>query len=141
MSSRAERLAGRLQALGPLEVQILDVLWDRAEPATVRDIEDAFPDLAYTTIMTTLDRLHRKGVLQRERSGRAFAYQVRCSRDELLAQLASDHIVDLLPSKGSSRPILSMFVEAVGRRDAALLDELETLVRAERKRHRRGEDR
>ena len=61
------------------------------------------------------------------------------SRDQFLGEVASDSLVSLLPQDGSSRPILSMFVEAVGRRDAAVLDELELLVRAARKRQRRGE--
>ncbi len=139
MLRTAEGAAARLVGLGPLEAQVLEVLWSRPEPLTVRDVQNAFPALAYTTVMTTLDRLYRKGFLQRQRHGRAFAYHVRHSREELLAQLASDRIVELLPSDGSSRAILSMFVEAVGRRDAALLEELEMLVRAQRRRLRSEE--
>jgi predicted transcriptional regulator len=127
-------------ALGPLEIRVLEELWARAVPATVRDLQTAFPQLAYTTLMTTLDRLHRKGLLARQRSGRAFLYEPRLAREQFLGEIASDSLVSLLPSNGSSRPILSMFVEAVGRRDAAVLDELESLVRAARKRQRRGED-
>ena len=127
-------------ALGPLEIRVLEELWVRAAPATVRDLHTSFPQLAYTTLMTTLDRLHRKGLLARQRFGRAFQYEPRLARDQFLGEIASDSLVSLLPSTGSSRPILSMFVEAVGRHDAAVLDELETLVRAARKRQRRGDD-
>ena len=130
----------RRPALGPLEIRVLEQLWARAAPAAVRDLQAAFPQLAYTTLMTTLDRLHRKGLLTRQRSGRAFLYEPRLAREQFLGEMASDSLVSLLPSDGSSRPILSMFVEAVGRRDAAVLDELESLVRAARKRQRRGDD-
>lgn len=126
--------------LGPLEVRVLELLWAGDGPRTVRDVHGAFPDLAYTTIMTTLDRLYRKRVLDRRLQGRAFAYRVRLSREELFAQLATARMVQLLPMQGSTRPILSMLVEAVGRRDVSLLDDLEALVKAERDRQRREHD-
>ncbi|MGE3274792.1 MAG: BlaI/MecI/CopY family transcriptional regulator [Vicinamibacterales bacterium] len=118
---------------GPLELRALEALWRRDEPATVRDLLDAFPGIAYTTLMTTLDRLHRKGYCTRERAGRAFAYRPRWSRDALSAELAGRALTTLLPSTASSiRPILSLLVDEVSRRDAALLDELEALVREKR---------
>jgi predicted transcriptional regulator len=120
--------------LGTLESKVLELLWSQDGPATVRHVHQAFPELAYTTLMTTLDRLHRKGVLVRCRRGRAFAYQPRCSRDELLGELLSGHVADLLAASGASAAILSTLVLAVGRRDAALLDELDALVQAERAR-------
>ena len=51
---------------------MLDALWALDRPATVRDLQPQFPASAYTTLMTTLDRLHRKGMLLREKEGRAF---------------------------------------------------------------------
>ena len=118
--------------LGPLESKVLDWLWTRTRAATVRHVWLAFPDLAYTTLMTTLDRLYRKGLLERHRLGRAFAYEPRLSRDELLRELASDQVSHLLSTAGASGAVLSTLVRAVGRRDAALLDELDALVQAER---------
>ncbi len=118
---------------GPLESRVLDVLWSRAAAASVRDLQPAFPGVAYTTLMTTLDRLFRKGVLRRDKSGRAFFYRPQFSRDELRTQLAGSAFATMLPGDGSPmRPILSQFVDAVGDRDRALLDELEELVRARR---------
>jgi predicted transcriptional regulator len=114
---------------------MLDALWSGPGLMTGRQIHGAFPELAYTTIMTTLDRLYRKGVLLRESSGRAFAYRVRCSRQEWLRQTAFDSLADLLGACGSDA-MLSTFVSAVGQRDAALLDELEALVLRERTRLR-----
>jgi predicted transcriptional regulator len=136
MSREPERPVGRPLELGPLEKQVLDVLWDAGGPLTVRHVHEHFPGLAYTTLMTTLERLHRKALLDRRPRGRAFEYTVRSTRAELVARLTADGLMSLLPDIGSSRPVLSMLVEAVGRRDAALLDELEALVQAERRRHR-----
>ncbi len=68
---------------GPLELRVLDALWHRATAACVRDLQPAFPAVAYTTLMTTLDRLYRKGYLLREKSGRAFYYRPRVSREAI----------------------------------------------------------
>ena len=120
--------------LGPLELKVLEVLWQRDRAATVRSVQPSFPRLAYTTLMTTLDRLYRKGVLRRFRLGRAFGYEPCCSRQELFGQMVSGHVVDLLAACGDSTALLSTLVEAVGHADAQLLDELEALVRAQRAR-------
>ena len=123
--------------LGPLETRLLELLWARRRPATVRQIRRATPELAYTTIMTTLDRLYRKGLLLRDKDGRAFAYAARYTRAELLSELISGHVADLLGAAQEGSLLLSTLVRAVGRRDAARLDELDALVQAERLRLRR----
>lgn len=120
--------------LGPLELKVLEVLWRRSRTSTVRQVQASFPQLAYTTLMTTLDRLYRKGVLRRFRLGRAFGYVPRCSRDELFGRMVSGRVTELLATCGDSTVLLSTLVEAVGHADAQLLDELEALVRAERSR-------
>jgi predicted transcriptional regulator len=119
-------------ALGPLETRVLELLWSQGRPATVRDIRCALPDLAYTTIMTTLDRLYRKRLLLRHKDGRAFAYAARYNRAELLSELISAQLADLLGAAEEGTALLSTLVRAVGRTDAARLDELEALVLAER---------
>lgn len=126
--------ARQLEAtFGPLEIRVLEALWSRATPACVRDLQPRFPGVAYTTLMTTLDRLFRKGTLAREKSGRAFFYRPKASQQELISELAGSTFATLLPGDADSvRPILSMFVDTVGDRDHALLDELEQLVRARR---------
>jgi predicted transcriptional regulator len=121
-------------AMGPLESKVLELLWGEHRAVTVRQVQAAFPELAYTTLMTTLDRLYRKGILIRCRCGRAFLYEPRCSREELLSELVSGHVSDLLAAAGVSTAVLSTLVQAVGRRDVALLEELEGLVQAERTR-------
>ena len=118
---------------GPLEIRVLDALWARGTPSCVRDLQPRFPGVAYTTLMTTLDRLFRKGTLSRDKSGRAFYYQPRASQQELISELAGSTFATLLPADAESvRPILSMFVDTVVERDRALLDDLEALVKARR---------
>jgi predicted transcriptional regulator len=87
--------------------------------------------------MTTLDRLHTKGVLQRDKVGRAFAYVPRFDRAELQRQLAARSVVELLGAaqgRGALEPLLSCFVDAVSERDRLLLDDLERLLREKRAR-------
>ncbi|MFN2444998.1 MAG: BlaI/MecI/CopY family transcriptional regulator [Vicinamibacterales bacterium] len=119
--------------LGPLEQQVLDALWERSSEQTVRDLHAAFPEIAYTTLMTTLDRLFRKGLLARVRQGRAFAYRHRWTRDELAVLLAREVMEGVLPHDSEGlRPVMSCFVDLVETCDPALLGELETLVRNRR---------
>ncbi len=130
---------GERLELGPLELKVLAVLWEQKRPRTVRHVQPSFPQLAYTTLMTTLDRLYRKGVLRRFRLGRAFGYMPRCSRDELFGRMVCGQVTELLAACGDSTILLSTLVEAVGLADAQLLDELESLVRAERARLKEDE--
>jgi len=125
--------------LGPLERRLLESLWRQGGEASVRDVARRYPELAYTTLMTTLDRLHRKGVLARRREGRAYLYKPRLTRDEFERRRAERAVGALLENAAGPAlaPALSFFVDAVSERDAALLDELELLIRA-RRRERRG---
>ena len=131
---RFRRRVQRPVALGPLEVRVLEHLWNLAAPATVRAVQGAFPDLAYTTVMTTMGRLHRKRVLERTLAGRAFVYRALVSKEQLAARIAAEEIVNVLPVDGPRRPVLSMLLDAVHRHDAALLEELELLIHARRRR-------
>ena len=118
--------------LGPLEQQMLNTLWDRGS-ATVRELlQDGKITLAYTTVMTTLDRLYKKQLLDRVAEGRAFRYSPRQTPDELRRVAAVEGIRQLLGSGDASSLPLSYLVEAISAHDAQLLDELQLLV--ERKR-------
>ena len=129
----AGRKPARLDdVLGPLERRVLDALWERGEAASVRDIQPGFPAVAYTTLMTTLDRLFRKGVLERQKDGRAFRYRPRYSHAALLTEFARRTFQDML-GHGALRPVLSTLVDAVTEQDAEALDELERLVRERRR--------
>lgn len=82
-----------MRGFGELEAKIMDRLWSRHEPATVRDIlEDLRADrvIAYTTVMTVMDNLHTKGWLQRELDGRAYRYRPTESREHYVAELMRD---------------------------------------------------
>jgi predicted transcriptional regulator len=111
----------------------MEALWARNAPATVRDLTPDFPDAAYTTLMTTLDRLHRKGILSREKTGRAFLYRPCVGRGEFDSARAADAFRFALErSGGSLAPLASSLIDAVGDRDRELLDELESLIAARR---------
>jgi predicted transcriptional regulator len=126
---------GLASVFGALELRVLEALWRRGY-GTVRDLCDDFPAAAYTTLMTTMERLHKKGVLDREKSGRAFIYRPINTRAELESGLITRAIQPLLSSE-SARPVLSCFVDEVSRHDERLLDELERLV--QEKRRQQGE--
>jgi predicted transcriptional regulator len=119
--------------LGPLEQRMLDALWTRGS-ATVRELlEDGSQDLAYTTVMTTLDRLFKKGLLTRAEDGRAFRYAPRFSREEMHREAASHAFRQLLDASPASALPLSFLVEILGERDAQLLDDLRKLVERKRR--------
>lgn len=118
------------RVFGALELRVLDALWARGGSSTVRDLKPGFGGMAYTTLMTTLDRLHRKGVLAREKAGRAFSYQPRLTRDELLSSVAGDALAAILGPRGAElRPVVSFLVDAVRREDRDVLDALDALIR------------
>jgi predicted transcriptional regulator len=118
-----------LTSLGSLERRTLDEVWRRKE-VCVRDVVGALDDhFAYTTVMTTLDRLYKKGYLERRKVGRAFAYSAKWSHDDLQVGLAGDFITGLIDrATGGVEPVLACIVDAVGERDRELLDDLERLV-------------
>jgi len=127
---------GLASLFGALELRVLDVLWERGREAAVRDVLPDFPNAAYTTVMTTMERLHRKGVLERRKAGRAFLYRPAQSRQELESRVIVRTLEPLL--NGNAEPVLSCLVEEVSRHDEKLLDELERLVRVKRKQQERG---
>src|SRR5947207_3311916 len=124
-------------SLGSLEREVMALVWARGE-TNVRDAcERLGSAVAYTTVMTTMDRLFKKGLLARRKVGRAFVYQATASRAEVEGAVATELVHSLLQREGEPMPILSSLVDAVSDRDRALLDELERLIRE--KRRRRGQ--
>jgi len=124
--------------LGPLEREVMEMVWGRQEnggEASVREIYLAFNQrLAYTTLMTTLDRLHKKGLLDRRKAGRAFRYSPRVSSLDFERGIARD-VIDILIEKSGrgAEPVLACIVDAVSERDRDLLDELDRLVKEKRR--------
>ena len=117
--------------LGPLEAAVLEVVWRLGGERSVRDVLPVLAgDPAYTTVMTTLERLSRKGLLRRRKEGRAFVYSAAVSREELARRRASRVLGGLLSEgRNAPEPILSCLVDAVGEHDRVLLDRLEELIR------------
>lgn len=131
----------RKPQLGPLEQQLLEELWQRKN-ATVRELlESCDTKLAYTTIMTTLDRLYKKQLLDRVPEGRAFRYSPRHSKQELEKVTASETIRQLLSSGTTAKLPLSYLVEAVSEHDVHLLDELQRLLEQKRRELQKTEKR
>jgi predicted transcriptional regulator len=130
--------------LGPLERDVMQLVWQKyecGEEVSVRDVHLAFAErLAYTTLMTTLDRLHKKGLLERRKDGRAFLYSPRFSPQELERGIARD-VIGMLLGRGENgvEPVLACIVDAVSEHDRALLDELDRLIE-EKRRNLRGEE-
>jgi predicted transcriptional regulator len=121
-------------ALGTLENELMEILWVQGE-SNVRDVVQKLDrPLAYTTVMTTLDRLFKKGVLDRCKSERAFVYSPRFSRTEWERKRAEGLVAGFLAGPHPSRELLiSCLLDAVGQHDQVLLDELEKKVRLKRK--------
>jgi predicted transcriptional regulator len=96
--------------------------------------------LAYTTVMTTLDRLYKKSLLSRGRQGRAFVYEARLGREQFEESIAAGLFEELLARNAQQpRPLLSCFVDAVSERDRQLLDELDRMVQSKRRKLKRSE--
>ena len=109
-----------MRQLGDLEAAVMDRLWLWRRPTTVREVlEDLAPErkLAYTTIMTVMDNLHRKGLLTREQDGRAYRYSTVRSRSEHTADL----IASVLAKSDDRTAPLLRFVERLNPDEVARL--------------------
>lgn len=133
ITMRGFRPAGRglKQVLGKLEAEAMRILWQQPGQ-TVNEVEEKLRhkrDIAHTTVLTTLDRMHRKGYLTREKQGKAFVYSPRYTREQFEREMAQEVLGALLGGLGE--PVLSTFVELVGDDDAKL-ERLEELIRQKR---------
>ncbi|MEU4418510.1 BlaI/MecI/CopY family transcriptional regulator [Nocardia salmonicida] len=102
-----------MRGFGDLEAVLMDRLWDRdVDTTTVRELFDELAterDIAYTTVMSTMDNLHRKGWLARERAGRAYRYWPTVTREEYSARLMHE----ALGVGGRSDLVLNFFVDRI----------------------------
>lgn len=125
----------RIRGFGELEAVIMDRIWNR-DPQASTTVREVFEELAaergiaYTTVMSTMDNLHGKGWLQREREGKAYRYRPTLSREQHGARLMRD----ALDAGGRSELVLSHFIEQIGPEEAERLRaELRRLSRRRRK--------
>jgi predicted transcriptional regulator len=120
-----------MHGLGELEAAVMDVLWRSPEQLKVRDVLerlDTGKKLAYTTVMTVLDNLHRKEWVRRELDGKAYLYQPSLTR----AEAASRALRDVLESSGDPDAVLLHFARSASERETELLRK--ALPRKSRKR-------
>ncbi len=103
---------------GALESAVLAALWAAGRPLTPAQVRTGLDeDLAYTTVMTTLSRLHDKGVVHRERVGRAFAYQPVVD----IAEAAATEMHALMRRTGDRSSVLARFVGTLDEDDERVL--------------------
>jgi predicted transcriptional regulator len=115
------RRANSRRAHGALEAEIVAVLWAAAEPLTPRAVQEELGgELAYTTVMTALTRLHQKGVVEREKRGRAYAYSPLLDTPGI----AAARMRELLDSGGDRDTVLARFLGSLSDSDEATLIEL-----------------
>ncbi|WP_024803604.1 BlaI/MecI/CopY family transcriptional regulator [Nocardia sp. BMG51109] len=101
-----------VRGFGDLEAVVMDRLWRRAAPTTVREVFEELSgerSIAYTTVMTTMDNLHRKGWLERERKGRAYRYRAALTREQYSARLMRE----ALGAGGRAELVLAHFVDGI----------------------------
>ena len=126
---------GIKQVLGKLEAETMNILWQRPNQ-TVTEVEEGLRrrrEVAHTTVLTTLDRMYRKGYLLREKQGKAFVYTPRYSREEFERGMAQEVLGALIGELGE--PVLSTFIDLVGN-DGESLDKLEAMIKQKREEHK-----
>jgi predicted transcriptional regulator len=120
--------------LHDLEAEIMDVVWSRGlQDFAVSDVLETLErrrEIAYTTVMTTLVRLHEKEVLVRRRDGKRYLYKPRHTREEFVQAT----VLEVLESLGSAtgRDVLALLVETASAADVDALDELDRMIRQRR---------
>lgn len=115
--------SSRLPRLGELESRVLEVVWDQGGWLTTREVLDALSGerkLAYTTVMTILVKLWKKGLLERAKDGRAYAYHAVLTREEWTAR----RMGELLAVAENRAEALSHFVSGIGKGDVSQLRRL-----------------
>ena len=108
------------RGFGDLEAVVMDRLWERDGATTVREVFEVLlrdREIAYTTVMSTMDNLHRKGWLSRERDGKAYRYWPSMTREQYGAALMRE----ALDAGGRSDRVLAHFLEQISAEDSAAL--------------------
>jgi predicted transcriptional regulator len=109
-----------VRGFGDLEAVIMDRVWEQDGPVTVRDLFDDLRrerTIAYTTVMSTMDNLHRKGWLARAKDGKAYRYTATASREEYSARLMQEALAD----GGDTEAVLSHFVAQMAGQESDVL--------------------
>lgn len=102
-----------MRGFGDLEAVIMQMVWDHPGAVTVRELFDKLGQeraIAYTTVMSTMDNLHRKGWLARTKEGKAYRYTATASREEYSARLMREALAE----GGDTEAVLSHFITQIG---------------------------
>lgn len=105
----------RIRGFGELEADVMDRIWKR-EPSAATSVREIYEEMAaertiaYTTVMSTMDNLHTKGWLSRERDGKAYRYRPTLTREEHSARLMRE----ALDGGGHPDLVLTHFIEQIG---------------------------
>jgi predicted transcriptional regulator len=125
------------RGFGDLEAVVMDRLWDRDDPTTVREVfKDMLHDreIAYTTVMSTMDNLYHKGWLLRERDGKAYRYWPSMTREQYSAALMRE----ALDAGGPSDRVLAHFLDQISDDDSEALRKVLRRVGSKRPRSGKG---
>lgn len=128
MKKKSPSQSNTLPQLGELELILLKALWDKSNQSA-HNLTQGLPaanSCSLSTVQSTLERLYRKALVQREKQGHAYVYCARLGRSELLGKLLGGVIRQL--HTGSLEPILSSFVDFADRFDEKTLEHLDDLV-------------
>jgi predicted transcriptional regulator len=117
--------------LGHLESTLMEILWRHGALTVKALVGHLDRPLAYTTVMTTLERLYKKGLLDRRKHDRAFLYSPKLTLREWIRRRAGE-LIQVLRDGASDEVVASSLVDALGRHDRSLLDELERQIRQAR---------
>ncbi len=125
-----------INRLGDLEADVMSVAWEKGR-ASVQDVQDALApgrSLAYTTVMTVMSRLAEKGVLEREKEGRAYYYRPAASQEKIAGSLLRSMVNRLYD--GATGRAVAHLLQTDSKVDDAELERLEKLIRSKRGKRR-----
>ncbi len=132
----AKKNPKEINRLGDLEADVMSVVWEKGR-ASVQDVQDALApsrSLAYTTVMTVMSRLAEKGVLEREKEGRAYLYRPAASQEKIAGSLLRSMVNRLYD--GATGRAVAHLLQADSKVDDAELERLEQLIRSKRGKRR-----
>jgi len=111
--------------LGPLETEVMEILWMNGECRVREVVRRLHREIAYTTVMTTLDRLFKKNLVRRRICDRAYFYSARVTCQQWRERMVHDVVAKLLAGPKATRELLlSALLEAIQNQDSQLLREL-----------------
>ncbi len=124
---------GRGRVLGDLEKSVMDVLWEKGEVTGREVFEETGQEraLAFTTILTVMDRLLKKGLIKRMKRGRLYVYRASMSRDEFVRQVSQEVLQGILDISASSAA--TSFVDILYKTSPEEIERLSKLIEEKKK--------